>query len=102
MIFHKKLLKKLLDFKNRYNRTTAKSLCGKMLDIVGIIANSFGVRTVSDCKVNLYSFLALWIMATDSLLCMSTTYYYWETNKISSFQHYAILAFVIPVSIIRQ
>lgn len=91
--------KKYYDYKNQYNNLNSNELFELTIHYCSKFINLIGIRILSDCRVDAFSFACVYCIFIDTLLCMYTSYYYWSINKMSAVQPYAIFAMAIPVRI---
>lgn len=93
----KKVDNQILSWQNKWNDLTARELCILIIKFASIPLNLIGVRTLVDCVVTPYSFVAAFFIVLHNILSVYTAIHYWPTNKISAIQPFSIAAVSIPV-----
>lgn len=95
--FAKALSEKYSSLKNEFESLTARKLSVLMMKVSAFPLNLVGIRVLVDCRVTAYSFMAASFIVLHNILCFYTAYYYWNDNKVSSVQPFAVAAISIPV-----
>lgn len=91
---------KIRHFRWRFERATPFQKFEMIRTFADTIFKMAGIHVLSDCVWKWWGTISLVCAIQFTLFASYTTYYYWNENMITAIQPYAIMAMVIPVSIL--
>lgn len=100
MIFWKLLLwplDKTRQFRWRFERATPFRKFEMMRNFAATVLRLSGIRVLSDCAWEWHGIISFVYACQCFVFALYTTYYYWDINKITAIQPYALMPFLIPV-----